>query len=195
MAAALVLDHRGIVTALQVAVQIKGVFGKFCAVEFAENHVEGHVFGVFGIEVAIAVGLSRDGDHACPKIGMGQADVPNGVATHGIAGQVNAIGVDGKPAAGVAERVQYGRVLPGGVVVLFLMFQAPLRGDYDVTVSGRMTVAGGKGVRNLYFKVPDIFSGLAFFRGLAGFYPFARPPVDLAFGVIARAAERDNGGI
>ena len=208
VAAALVLDHRGVVAAFQVAVQIEGVFGEFRAVQFAENHVKRHVLGVFPIEGAIAVGLGRDGNHACPKIGMGQADVPRRVAAHRMAGQIHAIGVDGEPPAGVAQPVQHGGVFAGRVVVLFLMFLGPLRGDDDVAVAGRLAVAhwecGGIFRR---FLLAGCFSsfllrgagGLAAFsffsEAWSWFDPIARPPVDLAFGGVARAVERDDGRI
>ena len=102
---------------------------------------------------------------------MRQADVPRGVAADRVAGKEYAVGVDGEPPAGVAERVQYGDVFAGRIAVISLVLDRPHGRDDDVPLA----------------------------RGLAGAgfvaLPPAGPPINLQLGRPAGSVEREDGRV
>ena len=80
VAAAEVLDH-GAVVSSHVLFQVGGILGQLPIVQFAAYHVEGQIPGVIAVVIAVSLGHGRYRNHSRPKVGMGQGDVPGGIAT------------------------------------------------------------------------------------------------------------------
>ena len=129
------------VVGLHVAVELDGVAAQLVAVELAGDDVPVHVLGIVGVAADELVGHGGDRDDAGPEIGVGDGDVPGGVAADAVAGEEHAVGVDREAAAGVAERAEHGMMLAGRVVVGELVRLLPVDGDDDVAVPGGLAEA------------------------------------------------------
>ncbi len=75
---------------------------------------------------------------------MRHADVPGRVAALRMAGEKHAVGIDGKPPAGVADAAQHHGVFAGRILVFLLMLDGPGRGDDDISVSPRLALPAGR---------------------------------------------------
>ena len=75
--------------------------------------------------MAKAIALGDDRDRSGPQVGVRERDIPGGVATHGMAREINAIGVDGKPPTGIAQAIEHGHVFDGRVAIGFLSRLGP----------------------------------------------------------------------
>ncbi len=138
-----ILHDGRVVSVLEIAVDDGGVVGDAVAVQLAQHDVERHVAGVVAVEDAGVPRFGRDGDHARPEIGMREADVPGSIAALGMAVEKYAVGIDGKPPAGVAEAAQHHGMLAGRGFIFRLVRDGPVRRDDDISVASRLALPPG----------------------------------------------------
>ena len=133
-----VLDVGGVEALGEVAVEIHAVAGKGAVVEFASHDVDRERAGVVPVVVDVAAGAGRDRHKARPQIGMGQGDVPGGVAAEGVPREEDAVGVDRESPLRLPQGAEDGPVFAGRIAVGRLPFLCPARRDDDAPVAGRL---------------------------------------------------------
>ncbi len=71
VAAPNVLHHGGVVTPLEIAVQVPGVGGQLVAVQLAADEIQRQKLGVLPVVGAILARFGDDGNHAGPQVRVG----------------------------------------------------------------------------------------------------------------------------
>ena len=138
VATATVFDVGGVEALGEVAIEIHAIAGKGAVVEFAPHDVDRQRAGVVPVVVDVAAGAGRDRYQPRPQIGMGQSDVPGGVAAEGVAREEDPVCVDRESPLRLPQGAEDGRVLAGGIAVGRLPLLRPAGRDDDAAVAGRL---------------------------------------------------------